>query len=424
MTSLRRRTSASGRISGTLVAAAALLLPAALLLQAEGAAAQVSEPSEITIYHSLATDGADPRSADVPPGCTPGAGGGATTIDFDELTTGAVVTDQFPGVVFSAPVGPSVTVFTQNLGTSLPNFICGSSCTDVTVEFSPPVQGLSFVPLGDDVAGVTAQVTVFHGGDSPTTVDIISDGIHVGEETDLVDLSSFSDVSRIDIINVTDLGGLGFDDFNFTTSSLNCVLGGGTFEELKLWIFGGDGNSNEGETVCAQDFSDIPGEGAGNIIGGNGKEICGAALNFAISGPARFQGVIRATPEEDDGIDTLVFGSPCTLVGEGSGPECLFDDPGLKQLSMNFRTGGITPGDLRRYLISVLIDSSDWNPDPTADNPVTVSVSHQAAGAKLQLLVGESEEVARLPVPEPTQLVQLLSGLFGLAGLNRLRRKH
>ena len=68
MTSLTRKTCTSGRIGAYLVAAAALLLPAALLTLAEGAAAQTAEPSEITIYHSLDENGADPRSAEVPAG--------------------------------------------------------------------------------------------------------------------------------------------------------------------------------------------------------------------------------------------------------------------------------------------------------------------------------------------------------------------
>ena len=115
-----------------------------------------------------------------------------------------------------------------------------------------------------------------------------------------------------------------------------------------------------------------------------------------------------------------MFGSPCALAGEGTGPECYFIQSDLKLLSMNFRTGGSTPNNLARHLVDLIVDTSSW----TEEDETEISVGGQGGGAKLQLLTIESETVASLPVPEPTQFVQLLSGLFGLAGLNRLRRKH
>src|SRR5687768_11945708 len=50
----------------------------------------------------------------------------AVVIDFDTLSSGDVITTQYPGVTFSSEVGSQVLVNPQAVfyGTSVPNFIC------------------------------------------------------------------------------------------------------------------------------------------------------------------------------------------------------------------------------------------------------------------------------------------------------------
>jgi hypothetical protein len=143
------------------------------------------------------------------------------TINFDNLANNTVVSNQYPQATFSSEPGFDNVTTAQNLGTSLPNFLCtavtagGLTCTnDTYVDFSNPVYNLSFLATGDDDVGVTAQVDVHVNGSYAATVNVVTDGIP--SQPDLVDLSAYSNVTRIEIYNITDFAGLGWDDFTFT----------------------------------------------------------------------------------------------------------------------------------------------------------------------------------------------------------------
>lgn len=147
----------------------------------------------------------------------------ATLIDFEALSNGTVVTNQFADVSFSPNVGFQNLVTTQpGIGAGA-NFICtgaggGINCTQETIlTFSTGVSGLSFLQVGDNqtVNGATvAQVDVFVGGVFNSTVAILGDTNF--NNPNLVDLTAFSNVTSIRIHNITDGGGLGWDNFNFT----------------------------------------------------------------------------------------------------------------------------------------------------------------------------------------------------------------
>ena len=148
----------------------------------------------------------------------------ADVINFDSLAEGDVVTTQFPGVTFSSQTGLEILVTAQAgaFGTSLPNFICtgaGSiSCTGaVYVDFASAVSGLTFLAVGDDNTGDIGDVRAFAGALLLGTIDIIGDGNPFGSPY-LVDLSAFSGVTRIEIANIRDEFGLGYDDFTFDAS--------------------------------------------------------------------------------------------------------------------------------------------------------------------------------------------------------------
>jgi hypothetical protein len=144
----------------------------------------------------------------------------ATTIDFDGLAAGDVVTNQFAGqgVTFSSEAGSQIDVLAQNLGSSLPNFICSTSCTsDIFVDFAAAVSGLTFLSIGADASGDVGDVRIFNGATLLGTVDIMANGTPF--TADLVDLSAFAAITRIEIVGITDPAGLGFDDFTFNASN-------------------------------------------------------------------------------------------------------------------------------------------------------------------------------------------------------------
>jgi hypothetical protein len=144
----------------------------------------------------------------------------AVVINFDSLADGAIVTNQFPEATFSSTAGFVNQITAQSLGSSLPNFICtgptGGSidCVNETiVNFTNPVNNLKFLEVGDNNAGVNAQVDVFVNGVFASTVGAVGDGNPFAPN--LVDLSAFNDITRIRIHSITDAAGLGWDDFSF-----------------------------------------------------------------------------------------------------------------------------------------------------------------------------------------------------------------
>ncbi len=167
----------------------------------------------------------------------------ADLITFEGLANGTVVTNQFSGVVFSSNAGSENQVSTQpGIGFGS-NFICtapvGSfiNCSQETIlTFSSLVSGLSFWQVGDNDSGVVALVDVFVNGLLSSTVDIF--GFSDFNTPNLVDLSAFNDVSSIRIYGITDRGGLGWDNFEFTPGGLVSVPEPGSLTLLGLGILG------------------------------------------------------------------------------------------------------------------------------------------------------------------------------------------
>ena len=154
-----------------------------------------------------------------------GAGSaGAVVINFDALANGAVVTNQFAEASFSSTAGFVNRITAQALGSSPPNFICtgpsngGIDCAHETiVDFTNAVSNLTFLEVGDNNAGLNALVDVFVNGVFASTVGAGGDGDPF--HPNLVDLSAFSNITRIRIHSITDLAGLGWDDFSFTVGA-------------------------------------------------------------------------------------------------------------------------------------------------------------------------------------------------------------
>jgi hypothetical protein len=154
----------------------------------------------------------------------------SAVIDFDSLLDGAIVTNQYAGVLFSSNPGFENIVTTQaNYNGTVPNFLCTSpgageiSCSQETIlDFASGVNGLMFQGMGiNDASANVAQVDVFVAGAFDSTITIA--GNKEGLNPRLVDLSAFSGVTRIRIYNISDGGGIGWDTFTYATGAAPVV---------------------------------------------------------------------------------------------------------------------------------------------------------------------------------------------------------
>lgn len=149
-------------------------------------------------------------------------GAQAALIDFENLAAGAQVTNQYAEATFSGPA-PNV-VFSQ--GRPLGNFICGTGCvTDTYVDFTNPVSNLTFWAIQMDATGKVAEFRVFVNNALAATIDLFGPGTNIGgtgpggARDEFVDLSAFSGVTRLEIVNILNdsnrENGIGWDQFSF-----------------------------------------------------------------------------------------------------------------------------------------------------------------------------------------------------------------
>src|SRR5262249_45169256 len=145
-------------------------------------------------------------------------------IDFDALGTGVVVNTQYPEATFSAPSGFDNVTVALAAGSSQPNVIetapSGGSpdgLEDTYVDFHCPVGSLSFSAVAVDNVGPVANVNVFESGVLTATVPVTGAGtptvpVHV-------DLTSYHNVTRVELVGITDAGGLGWGGLVFCLGS-------------------------------------------------------------------------------------------------------------------------------------------------------------------------------------------------------------
>jgi hypothetical protein len=141
----------------------------------------------------------------------------AVTIDFDNLAFLDVVTTQYPEAAFSSQPGFVTEVGTPSgpFGTSAPNFVCSApagggfpKCEHETiVDFTTPVNLLTFKSVGANSSGVIAQVDVH----TPNQIDTVN----IFGSQQLVNLSLYGNISKIRIHSINDHLGVGWDDFTF-----------------------------------------------------------------------------------------------------------------------------------------------------------------------------------------------------------------
>jgi hypothetical protein len=88
------------------------------------------------------------------------------------------------------------------------------NCTGETIiDFATGVSNLTFDGLGVESAGQVARVEVSVGGAVLTTIDLI--GNRQGFNPMPVNLTAFSNVTRVRIFDITDIAGIGWDTFRF-----------------------------------------------------------------------------------------------------------------------------------------------------------------------------------------------------------------
>ncbi len=152
--------------------------------------------------------------------------GQATEINFDDLDSGSLVSNAYPEATFSSIAGRENVAFIYGSAHSPSNILCtrvphsGITCVDDTyIDFTKPVNDLTFWAIEANAPGVTAQFNVFQSGVYAGTVDLVSTG---GDgHNQFVDLSTFTNVTRLEIVNILDIpyfenNGIGWDTFRFT----------------------------------------------------------------------------------------------------------------------------------------------------------------------------------------------------------------
>ncbi len=149
----------------------------------------------------------------------PGEAIGSLCIDFDELEDGTVVTDQFPEATFDSIPGQENVTLTVPPITRGP-FICTRTigedlnCANPTfVDFTDPVVELTLMGIGINGVGPVATINVFEDGVPAGSITVIGLGDQFTPVP--IDLTGFSNVTRIELTEITDAAGIGWDDFCF-----------------------------------------------------------------------------------------------------------------------------------------------------------------------------------------------------------------
>ena len=151
----------------------------------------------------------------------------ASVINFDNLAAGTIVTNQYPLATFSGdPAFPNQVVAStdasqpNSIGAPTPAADGGDPIGNpydhpLYIDFTTPVDDLQFLQMRDDAAAGTEieQVNVFQNGKQTATVPVYSNG--QARTPGKVDLSAYSGITRIEIVDVTDPAGLLYDDFRF-----------------------------------------------------------------------------------------------------------------------------------------------------------------------------------------------------------------
>ena len=156
----------------------------------------------------------------------------ATTITFDNLVNGDVVTNQYAaqGITFSSLGGGQIYITAQpSYQSTPPNFICtGRGSIDcvgsVILSFVAPVNNLQFDAVGNQnaIGSSFAFANIYQNGiltvsDLPL---LVSQGNFLADHQDL---SAYSNITQLYIHSNTDPAGTGYDTISFTAGSIDSI---------------------------------------------------------------------------------------------------------------------------------------------------------------------------------------------------------
>jgi len=146
----------------------------------------------------------------------------AVLIDFEQFNNGDLI-GTVGNATFTSNNNVQVYAFggayaQSGVNTIAPDAGGGLFNGDLFVDFALAVNNLSFWSGGDNDNGLQATIRVFVNGVFNSAVCLLGDGN--AATTDFHNLSAFANVSRIEIVNVTDRAGLVYDDFSFDIAAV------------------------------------------------------------------------------------------------------------------------------------------------------------------------------------------------------------
>jgi hypothetical protein len=285
------------------------------------------------------------------------------SIAFDELPVGPLTPNHYPEVTFSAAPGKANFILTfgpgKILGSGVPGQPMPNCAEDTYLDFTWPVSGLQFQAVEANLPQVVAQFRVFENGVYTASVDLVGSGGHGNQ---LVDLSAFSHVTRLEIVNIFQSpseNGIGWDDFRFTPDAPLMV-----YCASKLNSIG---------CLPAIAWTGLPSVAAGNgftIRAANVRNQKSGLLLYSLSGrsAAPFQG------------GTLCVASPVRRTpGVNSGGSALptSDCSGVYALDFNAFAAGALGGSPHPALQTpgTAVDAQWWGRDPGFPPPNNSTLS-------------------------------------------------
>ncbi len=143
-------------------------------------------------------------------------------LDFDELADGEVVTDQYAeyGVISSSPGCSFEVTSAAGTASSEPYYVFAYYSCDTApnapfyIDFAAPVRAPSITLAGVNNSGVVGTVRLL-AEDGSVVVEEAAMGLGDPYEPVVLTFADASDITRLEVVDVDDSYGLGFDDLAF-----------------------------------------------------------------------------------------------------------------------------------------------------------------------------------------------------------------
>jgi hypothetical protein len=219
------------------------------------------------------------------------------TIDFDSLTPGSVVTNQYVHATFSSSAGNHNKAVFAGSGNVLFSGVDGGPLTgsaDTYIDFLHPVNGLTFTAVQPNGAGVVATFNVYESGVLTASVPLTGLG---GSGSKSVDLSAYQDVTRLEIVGIDPSpaeNGIAWDEFSFTPKVLATI----DFDGLQAGQAELDFDALAGGSVVTTQYAEAS---FSSSPGNHNKALFAGSGNVLVSGPVGGP----LTGKEDTYVDFL-----------------------------------------------------------------------------------------------------------------------